>query len=160
MKLHYLLTAVAASALMAGAAHAQLGAGTEPDAGVTPNQSAPADPKDAKTGVPSVDSTRPTGVNAGQTSLPGGTVESETDASATTSSSATTAAPSASTDTTISEPSTDTSAAAATGAAVSASTGGNVQVVSNGPVPDTAENRAKYGGPMSRAGKRTAPAGN
>ena len=33
-------------------------------------------------------------------------------------------------------------------------------VVSNGPVADTPENRAKYGGPMSRTGKRTAPAGN
>jgi UrcA family protein len=32
--------------------------------------------------------------------------------------------------------------------------------VTNGPVPDTAENRAKYGSPMSHAGKRTAPAGN
>jgi hypothetical protein len=40
------------------------------------------------------------------------------------------------------------------------STGTDVQVISNGPVPDTAENRAKYGGPRSRAGKRTAPAGN
>lgn len=35
-----------------------------------------------------------------------------------------------------------------------------VSTVTNGPVPDTAENRAKYGGPMSRAGKRTQPAGN
>ena len=33
-------------------------------------------------------------------------------------------------------------------------------LVTNGPVPDTAENRAKYGAPMSNAGKRTAPAGN
>ncbi|PZQ64053.1 MAG: hypothetical protein DI570_06815 [Phenylobacterium zucineum] len=32
--------------------------------------------------------------------------------------------------------------------------------VTNGPVPDTAENRAKYGEPMSRAGKRTAARGN
>jgi hypothetical protein len=32
--------------------------------------------------------------------------------------------------------------------------------VTNGPVPDTKENRAKYGQPMSRAGKRTAAAGN
>ncbi len=32
--------------------------------------------------------------------------------------------------------------------------------VSNGPVPDTPENRAKYGAPMSNAGKRTAPSGN
>jgi len=34
------------------------------------------------------------------------------------------------------------------------------RTVTNGPVPDTAENRAKYGSPMSRAGKRTAAAGN
>lgn len=32
--------------------------------------------------------------------------------------------------------------------------------VTNGPVPDTMENRAKYGQPLSRAGKRTAAAGN
>ena len=34
------------------------------------------------------------------------------------------------------------------------------RTVTNGPVPDTAENRARYGQPLSRAGKRTAPAGN
>lgn len=33
-------------------------------------------------------------------------------------------------------------------------------VVTNGPVPDTAENRALYGQPLSRAGRRTAPRGN
>lgn len=32
--------------------------------------------------------------------------------------------------------------------------------VTNGPVADTPENRARYGGPMSRAGKRTAAKGN
>lgn len=32
--------------------------------------------------------------------------------------------------------------------------------VTNGPVPDTAENRAKYGQPLSRAGKRSAARGN
>lgn len=32
--------------------------------------------------------------------------------------------------------------------------------VSNSPVADTPENRAKYGEPMSNAGKRTAPKGN
>jgi hypothetical protein len=37
---------------------------------------------------------------------------------------------------------------------------GDPNVVSNGPVPDTPENRAKYGKPMSNAGKRSAPAGN
>jgi hypothetical protein len=33
-------------------------------------------------------------------------------------------------------------------------------LTTNGPVPDTPENRRKYGGPMSRAGKHTAPRGN
>jgi hypothetical protein len=32
--------------------------------------------------------------------------------------------------------------------------------VTNGPVPDTPENRAKYGPPMSHAGKHSKPAGN
>lgn len=33
-------------------------------------------------------------------------------------------------------------------------------VLTNGPIPDTPANRAKYGGPMSQTGKKTAPAGN
>jgi hypothetical protein len=33
-------------------------------------------------------------------------------------------------------------------------------LVTNGPVPDTAANRAKYGAPESHAGKLTRPAGN
>jgi len=37
---------------------------------------------------------------------------------------------------------------------------GDASVVSNGPVPDTPENRAKYGKPMSNAGKKSSPAGN
>ena len=37
---------------------------------------------------------------------------------------------------------------------------GEPNVVSNGPVPDTAANRRLYGGPMSNAGRHTAPAGN
>ncbi len=32
--------------------------------------------------------------------------------------------------------------------------------VTNGPVPDTPANRAKYGAPMSHAGKTSKPAGN
>jgi cytoskeletal protein RodZ len=50
--------------------------------------------------------------------------------------------------------------AATAGANVAASEPVQVQVVTNGPVPDTAENRAKYGGPQSRAGKRSAAKGN
>lgn len=37
---------------------------------------------------------------------------------------------------------------------------GDANVVSNPPVADTPENRAKYGKPQSNAGKRTAPKGN
>ncbi len=37
---------------------------------------------------------------------------------------------------------------------------GDANVVTNGPIPDTAENRARYGGPISNGGRRTAPAGN
>jgi hypothetical protein len=37
---------------------------------------------------------------------------------------------------------------------------GQPNVISNGPVPDTAENRRLYGGPMSNAGRHTAPRGN
>lgn len=34
------------------------------------------------------------------------------------------------------------------------------QMTTNGPVPDTPENRRAFGGPMSRAGRHSAPAGN
>jgi len=37
--------------------------------------------------------------------------------------------------------------------------GDNV-LVTNGPIPDTKANRARFGKPESNAGKRTAPAGN
>jgi hypothetical protein len=37
---------------------------------------------------------------------------------------------------------------------------GDNKLITNGPVPDTAANRAKYGGPMSHAGKHTPPVGN
>jgi hypothetical protein len=57
--------------------------------------------------------------------------------------------------------------AAPTGAAVSTSTTTNVGgatftniTTTNGPVPDTPENRAKYGQPLSHAGKMTAAKGN
>lgn len=35
-----------------------------------------------------------------------------------------------------------------------------VETITNGPVPDTPANRARFGGPMSHAGKHTAAAGN
>ncbi len=44
--------------------------------------------------------------------------------------------------------------------APASSVDGAPQVITNGPVPDTQENRAKYGKPLSHAGKATKPAGN
>ena len=57
---------------------------------------------------------------------------------------------------------TDT-ATPATGAASNTSAdvaSGGVQVIASQPVPDTRANRAKYGQPMSHAGKHTAPTGD
>src|SRR5688572_27865140 len=86
-----------------------------------------------------------------------------------------TAASSTSTDTTVSSTPADTTSTTTTDTTTSATTDTTTtsatatsatssgtaasfttQMVTNGPVPDTAENRAKYGQPMSRAGKRTA----
>jgi len=61
---------------------------------------------------------------------------------------------------TVSASSTAAPAATTAGADVSATTSFSNLTVTNGPVPDTAENRAKYGQPLSRAGKRTAARGN
>ncbi len=57
-------------------------------------------------------------------------------------------------------PPADSSAMAPTGANVSATAPAGVQVIASAPVPDTPANRAKYGKPMSNAGKRTAPTGD
>ena len=56
----------------------------------------------------------------------------------------------------------DQSSMASSGSMGSSSMGGamTTRTVTNGPVPDTPENRAKYGKPMSNAGKRSTPAGN
>jgi hypothetical protein len=51
-------------------------------------------------------------------------------------------------------------APAAPAAAVDTSVTFTNMTVTNGPVPDTAENRSKYGQPLSRAGKRTSARGN
>jgi hypothetical protein len=58
---------------------------------------------------------------------------------------------------------TDTSLAPAAGGPserMPAASVGGTALVTNGPVPDTVENRAKYGKPMSNAGRMTKPAGN
>ena len=65
------------------------------------------------------------------------------------------AAPIVSTTSTVEAP-----AATTTSADVAATTTFSNIVVTNGPVPDTAENRAKYGQPLSSAGRRTGARGN
>jgi len=56
---------------------------------------------------------------------------------------------------------TEPPAATTSGADVSANAASFTNLtVTNGPVPDTRENRAKYGQPLSNAGKRTAARGN
>jgi hypothetical protein len=70
----------------------------------------------------------------------------------------------------LTDPNTATSGAATvTNAAPSAASPGtssdasavvSTTTVTNGPVADTPENRAKYGQPLSRAGRRTAAKGN
>ncbi|MDP3659587.1 hypothetical protein [Phenylobacterium sp.] len=146
MKLRLLLIGVAASAMAAGSASAQ-------EAAAPPNMSSPPPADSSSTGIPSADSTKLTGTDAGKTNLPGGEVNADTsartdgtmgvDASSTTSAEAS------------SDP---TATPAAGGYATSASV--TTTTVTNGPVPDTAENRAKYGKPMSNAGKRSAAKGN
>jgi hypothetical protein len=74
------------------------------------------------------------------------------------------AAPSAGSDTAVNPP----AAGAPAGGYASSDTlgdtsklkAGDPNVVSNGPVPDTRENRAKYGRPLSHAGRLTSPTGD
>lgn len=161
MNLRPLLAAAAVSVLAAGAVHAQVGSSAQPGTGETPNQATPAPATESSTGLPSVDSSRPTGSGAGATNLPNG----EVGVSATTDSTGTslgTASGTTSAGVTADATTTADAAASATTTAADASTSASVatSTTTNGPVPDTAENRAKYGGPMSRAGKRTAARGN
>jgi hypothetical protein len=170
MKLIPLATATAALALLGGTAALS----QQPATGVTPNRATPAQPSDSKTGVPSVDSSRPTGANAGKTNLPGGEVTSSTPAAeragAATASGVITpgavepvvpgsatigATSSANSSATISD-----SASSATSAGAPASVTATTTLTTNGPVPDTPANRRKYGQPLSRAGKMTAARGN
>ncbi|MBV9995109.1 MAG: hypothetical protein JO127_07840 [Caulobacteraceae bacterium] len=61
----------------------------------------------------------------------------------------------------MSAPADQSTAPAATGAESSAQVAqAGTQVVASQPVPDTPDNRAKYGAPLSHAGKHTKPAGN
>lgn len=138
MKLTYLATATAAVALLGGAAYAQQ---PQPQKGPTPGSvtgdwngaHAPSDDKQYQEKVT---------VPLGATADPSATAQAATPAAE--------PAPAAT--------SGDVTATAATDTTSNASF--TTTTVTNGPVPDTAENRAKYGQPLSRAGKRTAARGN
>ena len=141
MKLTYLATATAAVALLGGAAYAQQ---PQPQKGPTAGSvtgdwngaHAPSDEKQYQEKV-----TVPLGSPPAATSTEPAP-PADTSASATTTTTA----------------STDVTAPAATTATANASF--TTMTVTNGPVPDTKENRAKYGAPLSRAGKMTAARGN
>jgi hypothetical protein len=132
MLLKTMLTAAAASALMAGVAFAQPTSSAaapdpaQPSGSTTGEVTAPrADPT-----LPSSSATAPDATQAPDASAP----------------------PTASTGQAVSTSATTTDPA--TGATMT------TQTLTNGPVPDTAANRAKYGKPLSNAGRRTAPKGN
>lgn len=144
MNLNIILTAVAASALMSGAAVAQATDNPVPNSTMQSGKSMPmqkTDPSMMQSGksMP-MDKTDPTMPASSSTMpMPPTTTETNTAPAADTGGAT-------STSVTASDP--------ATGTMVTSS------MVTNGPVADTAENRAKYGGPMSHAGKRSAPRGN
>ena len=58
------------------------------------------------------------------------------------------------------DPSAMTGTATNTATTTNPATGATNTTVSSPPVPDTAENRARYGRPMSNAGRRSAARGN
>jgi hypothetical protein len=147
MKAHHLLGALAACSLFAGAAYAQstsaddqTSSGAAPaTGGMQPDRGATG--QDNASGASSANPSGPasTGSTTSATPETGAAVNS----SSTTGTSATSTGASASSAPSYGQP-----------AAVT------VAMTTNGPIPDTDENRQKYGGPDSRAGKRSAAKGN
>ena len=143
MKLTHLVTATAAVALLGGAAYAQQ---PQPQKGPTSGSvtgdwngaHAPPDEKQYQEKV-RVPLGAPPATTSSTTSSTDATASADTSASVTTTTETTTAP-------------------AATSAATNVSF--TNMTVTNGPVPDTRENRAKYGQPLSRAGRMTAARGN
>jgi hypothetical protein len=146
MKLIHLTTAAAAVALLGGAAYAQQ---PQPPAKVTSGSvtgdwngaHSPPDEKQYQEKV-TVPVGSPPAASTDVTAPPAGDTSSTASTSTTTTTDTSTAAPSA------------TSTASNTSATFTNLT------VTNGPVPDTPQNRKKYGQPLSHAGKMTAARGN
>lgn len=140
MKLNHLFGAVAACGLLAGAAYAQSTSASPPTSDTTSgaqgSMTSPSAPG-ASTGAPS-----DTGSTSGSSAAPATGEQAAPSSSATPSDTG----------------STGVGATSATtygqGASVTTTT------MAMNPVPDTRENREKFGGPNSNAGRRTAPKGN
>ncbi|WP_293898045.1 hypothetical protein [Phenylobacterium sp.] len=150
MKLIHLTAAAAVAALMGGAAYAQPPQPVAPTSGsVTGDWNGAHAPSDDKQYQEKIHV--PLGV-AADTSA---TVAAEPPAPMA-------PAPTASmtTTTTTMAPSAPAAVTAGADVATTAPTTFTNLTVTNGPVADTAENRAKYGQPMSHAGKRTPAKGN
>lgn len=135
MNLNLFATATAAVALLGGAAYAQQPTAPKPPTpgSVTGDWNGAHAPSDDKQYTEKV-------------VVPVGAAPAET-----------TAAPPADTGPTAS---TDVTAPAASATSYAQAASVTTTTVTNGPVADTPENRAKYGQPMSNAGKRTAARGN
>lgn len=138
MKIALFATATAAVALLGGAAFAQDPAPPAPAPGSMTGDQTPAQAPADKT-TPPLGSASSTGVAAPP--VDPGMITPSTGP----------------TDTTVP---TDASPSAPAAATYGQSASVTSMTVTNGPVPDTAENRSKYGQPMSRAGKRTTARGN
>ncbi len=171
MKLKLILPAASAVALAAAAMPAAAQMGHPDQQGEMENRATPSSGVHSKTGLPSVDSTRATGERQGYTTMPDGKITGDTqdavnppNMSARTGMSADTSSSSGmSSDARMMGDAAGYEAQSATRAGAMASDTGaiiNYELVTNGPIPDTPENREQFGGPISQAGKATAPRGN
>lgn len=141
MRLNYLFGAVAACGLLAGAAYAQ-----------PATSEAPSDTTTGASGSMAAPTTEQPGMSGSTGSMSGSS--SSTTSGTMSGDQATPAESAAPGDTS----NTGVSATSATTYGQSASV--TTTTLTNGPVPDTRENREKFGGPNSAAGRRTAPKGN
>jgi hypothetical protein len=144
MRTRLMIASATTAVLLAGAAYAQN------DTAVNPPSSNQLPPS-AATGNAATNSSRPSGqAGTSDSTAPGANAPTQGPSGA--------AAPG------VNSPSSDAATVApAAGAPTQRSptaTAGTEQQVTNGPIPDTRENRAKYGQPLSRAGRATKAAGN
>ena len=141
MRTRLMIATATAAALLGGAAFAQPGAVNPPAS----NQL----PAGVATGNAAVNEPTPSGqAGSGDVTAPSGSAAGAINSTGSLNSSA------SSSDAASVAP----AAGAPTERAPSATAGADV--ISNGPVPDTPANRAKYGQPMSHAGRMTKAAGN